>query len=212
VICRSPVVHPGDVQVGSFFQCCVHPSLNTELQIVTAVVPPEGSPLDKEKLSNCVVMSAKGTSRLLSPNVSTETTVFQEHVRSHPASAAAIWSFVSIYLMIPLLKPLQDGDLFHISEYKPFVDGLEAVHRPAEYAAGDKFKLDRDCDIKDVADFVTEYINSDVLGLVSTTHLIIADQNLKGIACSKCMTLAKLHSDAVDYAKTVSISRKLHPN
>lgn len=70
----------------------------------------------------------------------------------------------------------------------------------------------------DVADFVTDYINSDVsvsfvkignlanppqvLGLVAINWLIIADQSSKSIFDPDCMTLAQLHSDAVDYPKS----------
>ncbi|KAH7107156.1 RdRP-domain-containing protein [Auriculariales sp. MPI-PUGE-AT-0066] len=150
MICRSPVVHPGDVQ------------------IVTAVVPEDGSPLDIEKLSNCVVFSAQGK------------------------SIASCLGGGDL-----------DGDLFHVSEYKKFIEQVQAnKFRPADYTPGEKKKIDRDCTIADVADFVTEYINSDVLGLVSTTHLVIADQNMDGVGCGKCMQLAALHSQAVDYAKT----------
>lgn len=70
----------------------------------------------------------------------------------------------------------------------------------------------------DVAEFVTDYINSDVsiysneyvqfayfsqvLGLVAINWLIIADQSNKSIFDEDCMTLAQLHSDAVDYPKS----------
>lgn len=65
----------------------------------------------------------------------------------------------------------------------------------------------------DVADFVVEYINSDVrlpliqhdcvanaeqvLGMIAINWLIIADQ--KGIFDADCLKLSQLHSDAVDY-------------
>lgn len=148
LICRSPVVHPGDVQM------------------VTAVVPPPGSPLDKERLANCVVFSALGARSV--------------------ASALGGGDL--------------DGDLFHVSEYQDL--HVQNPFRPAEYLPGEKRQLDRDSTISDVADFVVEFINSDVLGLVSTTHLIIADQHPEGVRAAKCMKLAELHSDAVDYAKT----------
>ncbi|KZV93847.1 RdRP-domain-containing protein [Exidia glandulosa HHB12029] len=148
LICRSPVVHPGDVQM------------------VTAVVPPAGSELDKERLANCVVFSGTGARSI--------------------ASALGGGDL--------------DGDLFHVSEYRDL--HVVQPYRPAEYAAGEKRLLDRDATIDDVADFVVEFINSNVLGLVSTTHLIIADQHPDGVRTAKCMKLAELHSLAVDYAKT----------
>jgi len=69
----------------------------------------------------------------------------------------------------------------------------------------------------DVAEFVTDYINSDVsvlcvsvpqtnpsqvLGLVAINWLIIADQSDESVFDKDCMTLAQLHSDAVDYPKS----------
>jgi len=61
--------------------------------------------------------------------------------------------------------------------------------------------LDRDSTIDDVADFVVEYINSDILGLIAIQHLIIADQSRHGVLDFSCMKLAELHSQAVDYPK-----------
>ena len=43
---------------------------------------------------------------------------------------------------------------------------------------------------------------SQVLGLVAINWLIIADQSDKSIFDKDCMTLAQLHSDAVDYPKS----------
>jgi len=47
-----------------------------------------------------------------------------------------------------------------------------------------------------------QYIISDNLGVVATNWLKIADKSKKGIFDDDCLTLAKLHSDAVDYPKT----------
>ncbi|EJD52223.1 RdRP-domain-containing protein [Auricularia subglabra TFB-10046 SS5] len=149
LICRSPVVHPGDVQM------------------VEAVVPPDGSILDVERLPNCVIFSALGA-------------------RSIPSCLGG---------------GDLDGDLFHVSEYPYF--RIKQPYLPAAYPTPERRKLkDREATIDDVADFVVEYINSDVLGLVATTHLVIADQHPDGVRAHKCMQLAELHSTAVDYAKT----------
>jgi hypothetical protein len=91
-------------------------------------------------------------------------------------------------------------------------------YEAAAYTEAPKKLLDRKCTMDDVAEFVTDYINSDVstclygivpptdlpqvLGLVAINWLIIADQSRKSIFDEDCMTLAQLHSDAVDYPKS----------
>ncbi|KAI0782232.1 RdRP-domain-containing protein [Abortiporus biennis] len=62
-------------------------------------------------------------------------------------------------------------------------------------------QIDRDCTIEDVCDFVVEYIHSDVVGLLADRHLIIADQSTVGTRDEKCLQLAELCSQAVDYQK-----------
>nr|GAT54624.1 calcium:hydrogen antiporter [Mycena chlorophos] len=62
-------------------------------------------------------------------------------------------------------------------------------------------KLDRDSTVDDICDFVVEYINSDVLGLLSDRLLIIADQSNWGMHDENCQRLAALCSQAVDYPK-----------
>ncbi|KAI5891172.1 RdRP-domain-containing protein [Schizophyllum commune H4-8] len=54
----------------------------------------------------------------------------------------------------------------------------------------------------DVSDFVVDYINNDVLGVVAITWLIIADQSSESIFDKDCLKLSQLHSDAVDFPKS----------
>ncbi|KAF5389213.1 hypothetical protein D9757_003478 [Collybiopsis confluens] len=80
----------------------------------------------------------------------------------------------------------------------------------AEYARPERKQLKQDCTRDDITDFVVEYFHSDVVGLIATRWLTIADQNPDGIFHDDCYTLAKLHSDAVDFPRTgqsVDISR-----
>ncbi|KAI0251717.1 RNA dependent RNA polymerase-domain-containing protein [Lactifluus subvellereus] len=58
-----------------------------------------------------------------------------------------------------------------------------------------------DLDGVDICDFVIEYINSDVMGLLADRHTVIADQSKEGVFDERCMKLAALCSKAVDYAK-----------
>ncbi|ESK91530.1 hypothetical protein Moror_2579 [Moniliophthora roreri MCA 2997] len=72
---------------------------------------------------------------------------------------------------------------------------------PASYDAPKAQLLSRECNIGDVCDFVVTYIHSNVLGLLSTRLLTIADQSKYGIRDRDCLKLAELCSQAVDYAK-----------
>ncbi|KAJ3890515.1 RdRP-domain-containing protein [Lentinula edodes] len=55
------------------------------------------------------------------------------------------------------------------------------------------------CGVRDVVDFVINYIKSDLVGYISTTHLRISDLN--GLDCPDCLRLAKAASHAVDFPK-----------
>ncbi|KZT40068.1 RdRP-domain-containing protein [Sistotremastrum suecicum HHB10207 ss-3] len=72
---------------------------------------------------------------------------------------------------------------------------------PGTYEPAPKRLLDRPATIEDIADFVCDYINTDHLGMIATKWLTIADQT-GNILDKDCMTLAKLHSDAVDFQKS----------
>lgn len=99
-----------------------------------------------------------------------------------------------------------DGDEFHLI-------GLPSLHprscdHPGGYAAPPRNILNQSCILRDVANFVCDYITGDIVGLIATTHLQIADrtqnpnQSQLGIRDPDCIRLAQLHSDAVDFAKT----------
>ncbi|KAF8527347.1 RNA dependent RNA polymerase-domain-containing protein [Gautieria morchelliformis] len=70
---------------------------------------------------------------------------------------------------------------------------------PGGYPAAPRQILDRDSTIDDVADFVVNFINNDMLGIVATNFLLIADR--VGIFAEDCAKLAELHSWAVDFPK-----------
>jgi len=73
---------------------------------------------------------------------------------------------------------------------------------PAEYPPAVVKTLDRPCNINDTADWVAEYINSDILGLVSLELLIRADQQALMCREKGCIELAALASSAVDFVKS----------
>ncbi|TDL24271.1 RdRP-domain-containing protein [Rickenella mellea] len=144
LVARSPVIHPGDVQV------------------VQAIgLPPEGSPFEKEQLQNTIVFSTNG-------------------VRPLPSCLGG---------------GDLDGDTYIVTPHEPLHP--KKLSPAAEYPPSTKKMLFRTCTMADVADFVVEYINSEIVGIVATRWLTIADQ--RGIFDKDCLKLAKLHSDAVDY-------------
>ncbi|KAI0318922.1 RdRP-domain-containing protein [Amylostereum chailletii] len=90
-----------------------------------------------------------------------------------------------------------DGDTFDIYIENPGLLPTEQVP-PAEYPSVKARELPdgRQATVDDICDFIVEYINSDVLGLLADRHLTIA-----GTFDSRCMELATLCSRAVDYSK-----------
>ncbi|KZT71262.1 RdRP-domain-containing protein [Daedalea quercina L-15889] len=92
-----------------------------------------------------------------------------------------------------------DGDLYSIIHFGPLLPTEHAD--PASYEGVPGHFLDRPSTVDDICDFVVEYLNSDVLGLLSDRHLIIADQSKHGTKDERCVELARLCSQAVDYPK-----------
>ncbi|KAK2461790.1 hypothetical protein APHAL10511_006253 [Amanita phalloides] len=96
-----------------------------------------------------------------------------------------------------------DGDVYNLlpldvmPEFRP-----RSTSEPASYEPAPKKFLDRPSNMRDVAEFVIEFINSDVVGIIAISWLIIADQSPSSIYDKRCLALAQLHSDAVDYPKS----------
>ncbi|KAH9484125.1 putative RNA-dependent RNA polymerase 2 [Psilocybe cubensis] len=97
-----------------------------------------------------------------------------------------------------------DGDLYSIICYDPVLP--RTLEEPASYEALKPYTLpeNRDVHVSDICDFIVEYINSDLLGLLSDRLLVIADQSIDGIRDPNCIYLAELCSHAVDYPKSGS--------
>jgi len=146
LVSRSPIIHPGDVQV------------------VRAIGrPPLGSPFVKEPLMNTIVFSVKG---------------------SRPLPSCLGGGDL-------------DGDVYNVTSFKDLHPPQN--FSPAAYEPAKKKLLQEPSTMADVADFVADYINSDILGMVAINWLLIAD--LHGIFHEDCLKLCQIHSDAVDYPK-----------
>ncbi|KAI0707368.1 RdRP-domain-containing protein [Earliella scabrosa] len=92
-----------------------------------------------------------------------------------------------------------DGDEFLVIKDPTLLPTEHAD--PADYEGVKPTPLDRDSSVIDICNFFVEYMQSDVVGLVADTHLIIADQSKYGTFDEDCMKLARLCSQAVDYPK-----------
>lgn len=93
-----------------------------------------------------------------------------------------------------------DGDLFNIIYDDRF--RLRKLAKPADYPRVPGTILDRPVTIEDIKDFFITFMRQDQLGRIATTHKILADREAMGTFDPKCLTLAELHSTAVDFSKT----------
>ncbi|KAF9236238.1 RNA dependent RNA polymerase-domain-containing protein [Melanogaster broomeanus] len=94
-----------------------------------------------------------------------------------------------------------DGDMYEVVQYGELL--VPEHHDPAYYPSVGPFQLDRPSTIDDICDFIVEYIHSDVVGLVSDKHIVIAGNTpCHGTLDPSCLLLARWHSLAVDYPKS----------
>ncbi|PHH87352.1 hypothetical protein CDD83_8988 [Cordyceps sp. RAO-2017] len=104
-----------------------------------------------------------------------------------------------------------DGDDYFVI-WDPNLIPREWNYSPMEYSAPKPKKISRDVNIDDVRDFFVEYMKSDVLGQIAHAHVAYADS--QGPKSQRCVQLAGLHSEAVDFPKTgkpAEIGSKLQP-
>ncbi|KAF7559296.1 hypothetical protein G7046_g4859 [Stylonectria norvegica] len=93
-----------------------------------------------------------------------------------------------------------DGDLYNII-WDP--QAMPArVFSPADYPRVTPEPLDRPVTREDIADFFVDFMRTDVLGMIATRHVMLADKEDQGTAHENCIKLAEMHSTAVDFSKT----------
>lgn len=73
---------------------------------------------------------------------------------------------------------------------------------PADYPRKLPLDIGRAVTRSDMTDFFLNYMESDQLGRIAVGHRVLADQKSEGTLDEDCVTLAELHSDAVDFSKT----------
>uniref|UniRef100_A0A1D1ZDN9 RNA-dependent RNA polymerase n=2 Tax=Anthurium amnicola TaxID=1678845 RepID=A0A1D1ZDN9_9ARAE len=93
-----------------------------------------------------------------------------------------------------------DGDLYFVSWDENFIPPM--TDKPMDYIARRPRIVDHDVTLEEIQKFFVDYMISDTLGAISTAHLVHADREPSKARSNPCLQLAKLHSMAVDFAKT----------
>ncbi|KAG1151074.1 hypothetical protein G6F37_004946 [Rhizopus arrhizus] len=93
-----------------------------------------------------------------------------------------------------------DGDDYTIF-WDPKLIPVRKDFAPMDYTASDPRKVE-DVKIRDIQRFFVNYINNDNLGQIANAHLATADFSDKGAMDGRCILLAQLHSEAVDFPKS----------
>jgi hypothetical protein len=97
-------------------------------------------------------------------------------------------------------------DLYNVIYDERFLFDRNEI--PADYPSVKPQELNRPIVASDVANFFIEFIENNLLGLISNRHLLIADQEKEGVYHPNCLKLAEMASTAVDFPKT---GRKVYP-
>lgn len=107
-----------------------------------------------------------------------------------------------------------DGDDYLVMWDEDFVP-ITINEEPMDFTPDKPTELDRAIKVKDLTDFFVNYMKNDSLGQIAHAHLAQADFSDEGVRDYKCLELAKLHSQAVDYPKSgipAVMSRELKPS
>lgn len=73
---------------------------------------------------------------------------------------------------------------------------------PADYPIQPPIDIGEVVTRRHITDFFIDFMKNDALGRIATLHMTLADQRELGTFDPDCITLASLHSTAVDFSKT----------
>ncbi|KAJ5885149.1 hypothetical protein N7495_009659 [Penicillium taxi] len=108
-----------------------------------------------------------------------------------------------------------DGDDYLVIWDRDLIpDELNWFHEPMSYKSQKSPDLDHDVTVDEITSFFVMYMKNDCLPRIAHAHMALADRLDCGLTEPKCLRLAQLHSDAVDYIKTgsvVTMNRDLQP-
>lgn len=94
-----------------------------------------------------------------------------------------------------------DGDDYIVIWDKDFIPKV-INEVPMDFTPEKPKELDRPVTIHDICDFFVTYMKNDSLARIALAHLAQADYHEDGVNSEKCLQLAQLHSQAVDYPKS----------
>jgi len=93
-----------------------------------------------------------------------------------------------------------DGDLYLVSWDPSIIPKRENLYTPADYPPA--VPKIGEVTIYNIIQFFADYIENDALGMIANAHMAISDHSAMGVNDSRAITLAGLHSIAVDFPKT----------
>lgn len=93
-----------------------------------------------------------------------------------------------------------DGDLYNVI----FEETLwpRRQFTPADYHRSTAIDVGHEVTSTDMQTFFIEFMENDKLGVIANAHLQCADQKQAGPCSQECVSMAEMHSTAVDFAKT----------
>jgi RNA-dependent RNA polymerase len=94
-----------------------------------------------------------------------------------------------------------DGDDYLVM-WDPNLIPEKSNHEPMDYTAPAPVTNDGSITVDDMTKFFVNHMKNDNLGRIATAHRYWADRTEEGVKHDNCLTLAALHSKAVDYAKS----------
>ncbi|KAL2868435.1 RNA dependent RNA polymerase-domain-containing protein [Aspergillus lucknowensis] len=106
-----------------------------------------------------------------------------------------------------------DGDDYLVI-WDPDLVPDDWFREPMNYTGKKAHDLDHDVTVDEITSFFVTYMKNDCLPTIAHAHLAWGDYLEDGVNEAKCIQLAQLHSDAVDYNKTGNpavMTRALRP-
>jgi RNA-dependent RNA polymerase len=107
-----------------------------------------------------------------------------------------------------------DGDDYLVI-WDPDLIPAQWFTQPMNYTSRKAPDLPHDVTVDAITSFFVIYMKNDCLPTIAHAHLALADWLPKGVMEKKCLRLAQLHSDAVDFNKTGAVAvmtKDLRPN
>lgn len=103
-----------------------------------------------------------------------------------------------------LPSQLSGGDLDGDQYYVIWDDDCQPTRcfSPADYPRQEPVDIGRIVSREDMTNFFIQFMETDQLGRIAVLHRVLADQKEEGTLHAHCITLAEMHSTAVDFSKT----------